>query len=329
VTVIDRLDGSEPAESNLSDPDVFDPDVFDPRSQPIGLTDWDPEEDQADEDDQWDEADGFDRAAWDDQDFDDFNDDLDSDQDEDEVEPHRPTVTSVAIVPAGLTQFRPADDELQPVTPAKACEVIAQVRSLQQTFRQTLGSTFVWLADEWFLIAGQDLPEMVEYENFPQIDNGVGSIRLFVDQFERALAANPVRATPFPRRLTWVVGNTVERPFSGLVRQLNQISGLTVQLAALNSDYWGQTMTVTGLLTGQDLVQKLTGQDLGDALLLPSLMLRHGEQRFLDDMTVQAVSDRLQVPIVIVTSAEAVIEQAVAAAWPQAIAPQAPSDLLA
>jgi len=337
VAVIDRLDGSEAAESDLSDPnvfdpnafdpDVFDPNVFDPRSQPMGLTDWDSEEDQADGDDQWDEADGFDRAAWDDQDPNELDDDLDGNQDE--VEPHRPTVTSVAIVPAGLTQFRPADDELQPVTPAKACEVIAQVRSLQQTFRQTLGSTFVWLADEWFLIAGQDLPEMVEYEDFPQIDNGVGSIRLFVDQFERALAANPVRATPFPRRLTWVVGNTVERPFSGLVRQLNQISGLTVQLAALNSDYWGQTMTVTGLLTGQDLVQKLAGQDLGDALLLPSLMLRHGEQRFLDDMTVQEVSDRLQVLIVIVTSAEAVIEQAVAAAWPQAIAPQAPSDLLA
>jgi putative radical SAM enzyme (TIGR03279 family) len=207
------------------------------------------------------------------------------------------------------------------VTPAKAREVIAQVRSLQQEFRQTLGSTFVWLADEWFLIAGLDLPPIEEYEDFPQIDNGVGSIRLFVDQFQTAIDHHPVQAVDRPRRLTWVVGNTVERPFAGLVDRLNRISGLTVQLAALNSDYWGQSMTVTGLLTGQDLIAKLCDRDLGDALLVPSLMLRHGEQRFLDDMTVQQVSDRLQIPIVIVTSAEDVIHQCTADAWPEAVRP--------
>ncbi|TAD78733.1 MAG: DUF512 domain-containing protein [Oscillatoriales cyanobacterium] len=225
------------------------------------------------------------------------------------------------MVPAGLTQFRPADDELQPVTPAKAREVIAQVRSLQQEFRDRLGSTFVWLADEWFLIAGLDLPPIEEYEDFPQIDNGVGSIRLFVDRFEQALAQHPVRSVDRPRRLTWVVGNTVERPFAGLVDRLNQVDGLAVQLAALNSDYWGQTMTVTGLLTGQDLVAKLGDRDLGEALLLPSLMLRHGEQRLLDDLTVQQVSDRLGIPIVIVTSAEDVINQCTAEDWPQAVRP--------
>ena len=301
--------------ADLADPD--DPNVFVPvaRSGEFGLAlDLDEVDDELDLDEDWDEED----------DWDTFAAGAAGDRFE-EAAPDRPTVTSAAIVPAGLTRFRPADDELQPVTAAKAREVIAQVRSLQAEFRETLGSTFVWLADEWFLIAGQDLPPMSEYEDFPQIDNGVGSIRLFVDRFERALAANPVRSAPTPRRLTWVVGNTVERPFGGLVDRLNQIDGLTVQLAALNSDYWGQSMTVTGLLTGQDLLEKLAGQALGDALLLPSLMLRHGDTRFLDDMTVQQVSDRLQIPIVIVTSAEDVIHHCVAAAWPEAVWPAAAS----
>jgi NifB/MoaA-like Fe-S oxidoreductase len=300
ATVIDRELPLAQPDPDVFDPSDADPDVFDPRAagwETEDETDWD------DDDPDWDEADfhGGDRFE--------------------EAAPQRPTVTSAAIVPAGLTQFRPADDELQPVTPAKAREVIAQVRSLQQEFRQTLGSTFVWLADEWFLIAGLDLPPIEEYEDFPQIDNGVGSIRLFVDRFQTAIDHHPVQSVERPRRLTWVVGNTVERPFAGLVDRLNQIDGLTVQLAALNSDYWGQSMTVTGLLTGQDLIAKLSDRDLGDALLVPSLMLRHGEQRFLDDMTVQQVSDRLQIPIAIVTSAEDVIHQCTADAWPEAVRP--------
>ena len=299
--------------NDLSDDLSDDPNVFEPATR-SGELGWDHDDLDANLDDEGD----WDAADWDDEDD---GDTFAAGDRFDEAEPNRPTVTSAAIVPAGLTRFRPADDELQPVTPAKAREVIAQVRSLQAEFRETLGSTFVWLADEWFLIAGQDLPPMTEYEDFPQIDNGVGSIRLFVDRFERALTANPVRSAPTPRCLTWVVGNTVERPFGGLVDRLNQIDGLTVQLAALNSDYWGQSMTVTGLLTGQDLLEKLAGQALGDALLLPSLMLRHGDTRFLDDMTVQQVSDRLQVPIVIVTSAEDVIRHCVAATWPEAICP--------
>ena len=83
----------------------------------------------------------------------------------------------------GLTKFRPAEDELVPVSAEKAAEIISQVQNLQANFRQTLGSTFAWLADEWFLIAGQDLPPDSDYQDYPQIDNGVGAIRLFLNQF--------------------------------------------------------------------------------------------------------------------------------------------------
>lgn len=207
-----------------------------------------------------------------------------------------PAVISVAIVPVGLTRFRPNLTELTAVTPQKAAEVIAQVETMQTQFFKDFGTQFAWLADEWFLIAGQTLPESDFYETYPQIDNGVGSIRLFLNQFHNISDQLPM-AVPTPRHFTWVVGNTVEKAFQPIVTALNQVEGLTITLAALNSHYWGQSMTVTGLLTGADLIHHLQGKALGDGLLLPSLMLKHGTHQFLDDMTVLAVSEQLKVPI--------------------------------
>jgi putative radical SAM enzyme (TIGR03279 family) len=207
-----------------------------------------------------------------------------------------PTVVSVAIVPVGLTRFRPDLNEVVPVTPEKANEVIEQIQDFQAQFQKKFGSTFVWLADEWFLIAGRELPSAAHYESYPQIDNGVGSIRLFLTQFEGAARSLPKQIDP-PRRLTWVVGNTVEKAFQPILDKLNQVQGLTVEMAALHSEYWGQTMTVTGLLTGYDIIHALKGKDLGDGLLVPTLMLKHGTTQFLDDMTIEQVSEALGYPI--------------------------------
>ena len=219
-----------------------------------------------------------------------------------------PAVASVAVVPVGLTKFRPQEDELIPVSQAKAAEIITQVRQLQKKFRSQFGSNFVWLADEWFLIAGMNVPEEKHYEDYPQIGNGVGSIRLFIKEFQATAAKMLPQSLDKPRRLTWVVGNAVEKAFQPLVEQLNTVEGLTVNLVALNSPYWGQEITVTGLLTGQDLLAGLTGKDLGEGILLPSLMLKHDDTRFLDDMTVEELSDRLQIKIYPVGSVEESIE---------------------
>lgn len=218
-----------------------------------------------------------------------------------------PAVASVAIVPVGLTRFRPHEDELIPVTREKAQEVIAQVQELQQQFQQQFGSTFAWLADEWFLIAGQALPPESHYEDYPQIGNGVGSIRQFLKQFKSASKRLPKRVVP-DRTLIWIVGNAVEQAFQPILQRLNQVQGLTVRMVALNSHYWGQTITVTGLLTGQDILQALQGQDLGDGILLPSLMLKHDDTRFLDDMRVEELADRLNTNIQIVQGLEGLIE---------------------
>ena len=213
-----------------------------------------------------------------------------------------PAVISAAVVPVGLTRFRPDADELVPVTTEKAQEVIAQVKALQAEFQDELGTTFAWLADEWFLIGRQDLPPESHYESYPQIGNGVGSIRLFLKEFDEIATNLPEKVQP-PRTGTWVVGNAVEHAFAPLVARLNQIEGLTVHMAAINSHYWGQAITVTGLLTGQDIATQLAtkakNQELGDGVLLPSLMLKQSDTQrpedtyFLDDMSLASLKDKL------------------------------------
>ena len=219
-----------------------------------------------------------------------------------------PAVASAAVVPVGLTRFRPKENELMPVSREKAIEVISQVQALQEKFRHQFGSSFAWLADEWFLIAQQELPPESHYENYPQIGNGVGSIRQFIKQFQATAKKMLPARLETRRRFTWVVGNAVEYAFKPLVQQLNSVEGLEVYLAALRSNYWGQEITVTGLLTGQDLLEGLRGKDLGDAILLPSLMLKHGDTRFLDDMTVGELARQLGIPILPVSGVKGLIE---------------------
>jgi putative radical SAM enzyme (TIGR03279 family) len=209
-----------------------------------------------------------------------------------------PAVASVAVVPVGLTRFRPDLTELDPVTPEMAGHIIDRVAVHQQEYRSRLGSTFAWLADEWYLIAGRDLPPRDYYEDYPQIGNGVGSIRQFIDEFDRAIASWQVTEVSPPQTCTWVVGNAVGEAFAPLATRLNRVKGLTVNLAAIASEYWGQEMTVTGLLTGSDLLSALAGKDLGDWVSIPTVMLKHDEPKFLDDMTVSELAQKLQVSIV-------------------------------
>lgn len=233
-----------------------------------------------------------------------------------------PAVASVAVVPVGLTRFRPAEDELIAVTPEKAREVIAQVQKIQVLLsgqpegekkrkKKNSKSRCIWLADEWFLIAGLDLPIASDYQDYPQIGNGVGSIRQFIQQFETAFAKLQPQPVNPQRKLTWVVGNAVEKAFEPIAHQLNQIPGLEVKMVALSSRYWGQNITVTGLLTGQDLLEALQGQDLGDGILLPSVMLKQGEPRFLDDMTLFELASLLKTEIFPVSGVEELILMAI------------------
>ncbi len=217
-----------------------------------------------------------------------------------------PAVLSAAVVPVGLTRFRPAGDGLIPVTPTGAREVIAQVERLQAQFQNALGTRFAWLSDEWYLMAGQPLPPRPDYEDLPQQENGVGSIRAFLEALDQATAELPGRLDR-PRSCSWVVGRIVASALQPVLDRLNAVDGVRLRLIGLPSPYWGQDQVVTGLLTGQDLLDGLAAEDLGDELLLPAVMLRQGQPVFLDDMTLEQVQDALPVPIRVVHGAADIV----------------------
>ena len=220
-----------------------------------------------------------------------------------------PAVLSAAVVPVGLTRFRPAGDGLMPVDPAQARVVIAQVERWQSRFQARFGSRFAWLSDEWYLIAGRPLPPRDAYEDLPQQENGVGSIRAFLEALDQASLELPERAVR-PLRSSWVVGRLVEQALAPVAARLNAVEGVSLRLYGLPSPYWGQDQVVTGLLTGDDLISGLAGCDLGDQLLLPSVMLRQGEPVFLDDMTLEALEAALPVSIRIVHGAADIVAAA-------------------
>jgi len=220
-----------------------------------------------------------------------------------------PAVLSAAVVPVGLTRFRPAGDGLMPVDPARARAVIAQVERWQSRFQARFGSRFAWLSDEWYLIAGRPLPPRDAYEDLPQQENGVGSIRAFLEALDQASLELPERAVR-PLRSSWVVGRLVEQALAPVTARLNAVEGVSLRLYGLPSPYWGQDQVVTGLLTGDDLISGLAGCDLGDQLLLPSVMLRQGEPVFLDDMTLEALEAALPVSIRIVHGAADIVAAA-------------------
>jgi putative radical SAM enzyme (TIGR03279 family) len=217
-----------------------------------------------------------------------------------------PAVLSAAVVPVGLTRYRPDGDGLLPVDPDCARRVIAQVEPLQRRFQGELGSRFAWLSDEWYLMAGLPLPPRAAYEDLPQEGNGVGSIRAFLEAMDAATASLPV-SLPHPRRVSWVVGRLVAAALQPAVDRLNAVQGLEVIVHGLPSPYWGQDQVVTGLLTGSDLLEGLVACDLGELLLLPAVMLRQGEPVFLDDQPLEAVAARLPVPVRLVQGADDIV----------------------
>ncbi len=216
------------------------------------------------------------------------------------------TVLSVAIVPVGLTKFRPENDGLKSVTKKYAIEIVNQVEKIQASLQKKLGTRFCWLADEWYLIAGLELPNYQTYENMPQESNGVGSIRSFLKKLNYKTKHLPKKIKK-QRKVSWIVGKLVYEALIPTVKKLNDIDGLTINLYGLPSVYWGQEQVVTGLLTGEDLISGLKYKDLGEGIFIPSVMLKINSNLFLDDKNVSEVEEHLNTNIHILDDTDDII----------------------
>ncbi|MBO8233002.1 TIGR03279 family radical SAM protein [Prochlorococcus marinus XMU1419] len=216
------------------------------------------------------------------------------------------TVLSVAIVPVGLTKFRPENDGMKSISSEYAIKTIKQVERIQASLQLNLGTRFCWLADEWYLIAGTNLPSYKTYENMPQESNGVGSIRSFLKTLSEKTKNLPEKVNK-PKKISWIVGKLVYEALIPIVKKLNLIDGLTINLYGLPSIYWGQEQVVTGLLTGEDLIYGLKNKDLGEAIYLPSIMLKLNTDLFLDDKNIKEVENQLNTKIHILDDSNDII----------------------
>ena len=217
------------------------------------------------------------------------------------------TVLSVAIVPVGLTKFRPENDGLKSVSQEYAIKIIKQVERIQEYLQISLGTRFCWLADEWYLIAGKNLPSYNTYENMPQESNGVGSIRSFLKILSQKTKNLP-QTVEKPKKVSWIVGKLVYEALIPIVDKLNLIDGLTINLYGLPSIYWGQEQVVTGLLTGEDLIYGLQDKDLGEGIYIPSIMLKINTDLFLDDKNIKEVENQLNTKIHVLDDTNDIID---------------------
>lgn len=220
-------------------------------------------------------------------------------------EQYLPELRSVSVVPVGLTKYRDHLPKLIPFDGTSAGPVIDTIERWQRYYMENYGTHLVHASDEWYIMAGRELPPEGNYDGYLQLENGVGMVRLLTEEVREALAhaGEAARDASPERHVTVATGRLIGPIMEGLAREIMQVfPSVRADVAPITNHFFGELITVSGLITGQDLVAQLRGRDLGDALLLPSSMLRSGENVMLDDMTVGQVEDALQIKTVIVES---------------------------
>ncbi len=217
-----------------------------------------------------------------------------------DLEKLRPSLRSCSIVPVGLTKFREGLYPLTLFSPAECAEIIRTVNAFGDECLNRHGTRLFYCADELYIRAGLPLPDESYYEDYSQIENGVGMITSLRSEFEPELAylSDYLPDFPPPRTVSVATGAAAYETIASLARLAEAaVEGLTVHVHCIVNRFFGESVTVSGLLTGGDMVDQLSGQALGDELLFPAVMLRADGDVFLDDMTPEELSRRLGVPV--------------------------------
>ena len=205
---------------------------------------------------------------------------------------------SCSVVPVGLTKFREGLSKLRPVDQTLANQIIEQVDAFGEKCLKQYGSRMFFCSDELYLRAGRPLPEEDYYEDYVQIENGVGMLRSLISEFEAGLRLEDGTAEASP--YTIATGVSAQPFLQELADKARERTGAAGQVIAIVNDFFGRTIDVAGLVTGGDLIAQLKGKALGERLLIPINMLRHGGDVFLDDLRVPDVEQELGIPVTVV-----------------------------
>ena len=210
-----------------------------------------------------------------------------------------PYLVSLSVVPVGLSKYREGLYPLELFGREDAVEVLDRIERWQDRLYRERGTHFVHASDEWYLLAQRPIPQEDTYDGYPQLENGVGMLRLLDTEVRECL--DDLEADDRRIRCTAATGmlaaDTI-RACCDAVRE--KYPNVEVQVKSIRNDFFGNQITVAGLVTGTDLLAQLQGQDLGEKLLIPCHMLRSGENVFLDDVTVEEIEKQLNIPVVVV-----------------------------
>ena len=207
-----------------------------------------------------------------------------------------PNITSMAVVPVGVTKFRQGLFPLTTFTKETAGDALDIIEEFQQVFFEKFGTRTVFPSDEFYLIAERELPPFEAYEDFSQYENGVGMLRSLIDEFDKAL--DMAEWEGGERHVSIATGASPYKVISDLAKKAEaKFPLLKCDVYRIRNDFFGETITVTGLITAQDLIAQLKGKDLGDNLLLSNAMVMRDSDIFLDDLTISDVERELNVKV--------------------------------
>lgn len=224
-----------------------------------------------------------------------------------ELTKYLPHLESVSVVPVGLSKYREGLYPLEPFNKEDAIKVIESIEKWQKEVYAKHGMHFIHASDEWYILAERPLPEEARYDGYLQLENGVGMLRLMWEEFteylEEIKSGKAKVDFSIKREISLATGRLVYPHIKKMTEEISKLfSNITVHTYEIRNDFFGEKITVSGLLTGQDIKAQLQGENLGECLLLPQNVLRSGETVFLDDLTVADLEKALQVRIDIVKS---------------------------
>ncbi|UCH80544.1 MAG: DUF512 domain-containing protein [Nitrospiraceae bacterium] len=205
-----------------------------------------------------------------------------------------PYISSIAVVPVGLTKYYKTT--VKPVKKDDALKIIDTVKSFRSRLKRRHGDPLVYLADEFYLKAGVTLPSVTEYGDLAQLENGVGLVPLFLQEAKRVKIPRKVS----PKHIALFTGASFMPFLQDFTKKLKSVEGLTLDLFKIDNTFFGQSVTVSGLLTGKDIVKTILGKTKADCLLVPDVALRNGSDMFLDNVTLKDMSESLGMDVKVI-----------------------------